>query len=185
MTNEIENLIQQIENEVEVGANTKERIGNVLRKISNENKSKVLRVNITTLDDTQTDGNLIVGKKYYIEELASGDDFSNVGYVEDGEIFIATGTTPEIWENGTVVEITGYDINIMENTIDEDLIVEVENISNISLKNIKIISPNDKLTPKLFSQKANMLEFVNQGLVQNRISLQQQPLAAFELFVYE
>lgn len=48
-------------------------------------------------------GPLVVGTKYVILELGSGDDFSNVGYVSDNVPFIATGDTPTTWSNGTYV----------------------------------------------------------------------------------
>lgn len=48
-------------------------------------------------------GSLEVGKTYYIDYLEVGDDFSNVGYVSDGVSFVATGTTPTTWTNGTYV----------------------------------------------------------------------------------
>ena len=57
---------------------------------------------------------LIVGEEYLIETLAAGDDFSNVGYVNDGEIFIATGSTPTAWTNGTVVYNTQESIIYIE-----------------------------------------------------------------------
>lgn len=57
---------------------------------------------------------LIVGEEYLIEALAAGDDFSNVGYVNDGEIFIATSSTPTAWTNGTVVYNTQESIIYIE-----------------------------------------------------------------------
>ena len=53
--------------------------------------------------DSQTSGELIVGQTYLIETLEIGDDFSNVGYVSEGVEFIATGTTPTVYVNSTVV----------------------------------------------------------------------------------
>lgn len=54
-----------------------------------------------------TSGSLVIGKEYIIYNLEEGqvfpDDFSNVGYVEEGTSFIATGETPNVWENETVV----------------------------------------------------------------------------------
>lgn len=53
-----------------------------------------------------TTGELVEGKNYIIREVNSGDDFSNVGFQQIGEMFTATGTTPNSWENGTEVEET-------------------------------------------------------------------------------
>jgi hypothetical protein len=52
---------------------------------------------------TSTSGSLVEGKTYNIAELESGDDFSNVGYVEEGTDFVATGTTPTTWDQSTEV----------------------------------------------------------------------------------
>jgi len=58
---------------------------------------------------TQTSGTLVVGETYTIGTYGTGDDFSNVADVqsgnidEDGCVFIATGTTPLVWVNGTDV----------------------------------------------------------------------------------
>ena len=77
---------------------------------------KITQVNLTTSNYgsfyhlnkgsdgvTATSGVLEVGKDYLIKSLQAGDDFSNVGYVSDGTIFTATGTTPTTWTNSTEV----------------------------------------------------------------------------------
>jgi hypothetical protein len=46
---------------------------------------------------------LVVGQKYVIDEVLSGDDFSNVGYVTPGVEFTATNTDPTNWTNYTRV----------------------------------------------------------------------------------
>lgn len=46
---------------------------------------------------------LVIGQKYVIYNLVAGDDFSNVGYEEEGRIFITTGITPKVWTNSTEV----------------------------------------------------------------------------------
>jgi hypothetical protein len=46
---------------------------------------------------------LVSGRTYRIDTLLAGDIFTNVGYVSDGVVFTATGTTPTTWANGTVV----------------------------------------------------------------------------------
>jgi hypothetical protein len=65
-----------------------------------------------------TSGLLIVGKTYYIDFLEVGDDFANVGYVSAGTAFVATGTTPTNWTNGT------YVLNLTDSTFD---LVELSN----------------------------------------------------------
>lgn len=46
---------------------------------------------------------LVIGTTYIVAYLSTGDDFSNVGYVADEVPFIATGTTPTTWTNGSTV----------------------------------------------------------------------------------
>jgi len=54
---------------------------------------------------TQTNGTLVVGRKYIIATYNSGDDFTNVGAASNatGVIFIATGDTPATWTNSSVL----------------------------------------------------------------------------------
>lgn len=66
---------------------------------------------IVTNVTTQTSGELIIGQSYEIAELLSNtDDFDNVGFVEVGAYFVASGTTPTNWVNSTVVsnDVPGY-----------------------------------------------------------------------------
>ena len=52
----------------------------------------------------QTSGTLTVGKRYRINDWITDDDFTNVGGTnEDGNEFIATGTTPTTWTNSSAV----------------------------------------------------------------------------------
>lgn len=72
----------------------------------------------TTVADTS--GTLVEGKTYIIDSLKTGDDFSNVGYVEEGTAFVATGTTPTDWTNSTsVMNLTDSapTVTILENSI--------------------------------------------------------------------
>lgn len=54
---------------------------------------------------------LEIGKRYFIPELTTDDDFSNVGYVSPvgddlpGVSFIATETTPNVWVKTQVINI--------------------------------------------------------------------------------
>lgn len=48
-------------------------------------------------------GPLVVGETYRIDNLNPGDDFSNVGYMMPEMSFVATGTTPTNWSDGTYI----------------------------------------------------------------------------------
>lgn len=50
-----------------------------------------------------TSGSLIVGNGYCIQDYNAGDDFTNVGATANlsGQFFIASGTTPTTWTNGS------------------------------------------------------------------------------------
>ena len=51
-----------------------------------------------------TDGLLVVGNQYKIEDFNAGDDFTNVGGSNaSGVIFTATGTTPTTWTNSSIL----------------------------------------------------------------------------------
>jgi hypothetical protein len=52
---------------------------------------------------SSTSGLLVVGTQYIINTVEVGDNFTNVGYIGAGVPFIATGTTPTTWTNGTIV----------------------------------------------------------------------------------
>jgi hypothetical protein len=64
---------------------------------------------------------ITIGATYEIDSYATGDDFTNVGAPSNnsGVKFMATGTTPSIWSNGSVLNITPavpY-VKILENTL--------------------------------------------------------------------
>jgi hypothetical protein len=78
---------------------------------------------------TLTSGILTVGAKYEITNFAIGDDFSNVANVIRGTIntngceFIATGTTPSNYSNGSTLTDTSAPIaTVLENTLGEDVV---------------------------------------------------------------
>ena len=68
---------------------------------------------------------LEIGKRYFIPELGTDDDFSNVGYVSPvgddlpGVFFIATETTPNVWVNTQVINVDDSQptINVLEDGI--------------------------------------------------------------------
>jgi len=52
----------------------------------------------------QTSGTLTIGKAYRINDWITDDDFTNIGGTnEDGNEFVATGTTPTTWTNSSTV----------------------------------------------------------------------------------
>jgi hypothetical protein len=54
---------------------------------------------------TQTSGTLIIGLSYIIKNYVPGDDFANVGGInQTGTEFIAIGDTPTNWTNGSILE---------------------------------------------------------------------------------
>lgn len=72
-----------------------------------ENAKKVLRRRF--FGEALTSGQLVTGKTYFVADLKSGDDFSNVGgpssktFCPDTSsgIFTATGTAPTAWTHGS------------------------------------------------------------------------------------
>lgn len=56
-----------------------------------------------------TSGTLQYGKRYRIDNYVSGDDFTNVGASSNatGIVFVATGTTPTNWTNGSSLRQIG------------------------------------------------------------------------------
>lgn len=73
---------------------------------------------------TQTTGPLIIGTRYIITTYVSDDDFTSVANVISGTIntdgceFIAIGTTPDNYINGSTLTDTGAPVaTVLENTI--------------------------------------------------------------------
>lgn len=61
----------------------------------------------------QTSGTLTAGKRYRINNWITDDDFTNVGGTnEDGNEFIATGTTPTKWTNSSTVVPAGATLDL-------------------------------------------------------------------------
>lgn len=67
--------------------------------------NSVLIFKTESTQNLQTSGLLIVGKYYQLTgNLIAGDNFTNVGLVALASGFIATGTTPNSWNNATQLE---------------------------------------------------------------------------------
>jgi len=79
----------------------------------------------TELEGGEPTPTLEIGKKYFIPELGTDDDFTNVGYVSPvgddlpGVFFIATETTPNVWVNTQVINVDDSQptINVLEDGI--------------------------------------------------------------------
>lgn len=76
--------------------------------------------------DNIVSGNTVIGVTYQIDGSITGDDFRNIGgplitYMGEfqGYAFVATGTTPTVWTNGTSLNFnTGAPVvTVLENTI--------------------------------------------------------------------
>ncbi len=72
----------------------------------------------------QTSGLLVEGTYYGVDSFEDGDDFSNVGYSGTGSGFVATGTTPTAWTNGTSIYHFDINIQVVQNTLSETLFIE-------------------------------------------------------------
>jgi hypothetical protein len=73
-------------------------------------------------DSKYSSGDLVIGQSYYIANYMKTDDFTNVGAAlnEKGQTFVATGTTPTDWSNGTGlinVEESKGALEIFDNTL--------------------------------------------------------------------
>lgn len=73
-------------------------------------------------------GQLLIGETYTIDNYMAPDDFSNIANVQSGLInqtgcvFIATGTTPTSWFNGSqLTSVGGLIVNEIENNLGYDL----------------------------------------------------------------
>jgi len=60
-----------------------------------------------------TGGLLVIGEEYQILNYQAGDDFTNVGGTnETNANFVATGTTPAIWTNGSTLQLDPQFISV-------------------------------------------------------------------------
>jgi hypothetical protein len=105
----------------------------------------ILKIISTTSDS------LVNGKTYRIDTLLLTDDFTNIGYVTAGIPFVATGTTPTIWTNSTIVynltDATNVnkspdlnptywtEINLFNEFLENRLKTSISNVVNDCLKN--------------------------------------------------
>lgn len=83
---------------------------------------KVVSGYITQSNVVLNGGELVIGHTYFISEYRERDDFTNVGAAvnESGVTFVATGTNPTTWDNGSTlvdVEESYPTLTIFENTL--------------------------------------------------------------------
>jgi|DEB0MinimDraft_6_1074348.scaffolds.fasta_scaffold00215_19 hypothetical protein len=71
---------------------------------------------------TQTSGTLTSGARYRIDTFVSGDDFTNVGAASNatGVEFVATGTTPTTYSNGSTLRSIGGVVQLFPENIESD-----------------------------------------------------------------
>lgn len=74
---------------------------------------------------------LVIGQKYRVD-LQVGDDFSNVGYVNSQNYFIATATTPTTWNTSGVYLVT-EDVQIFHNNVDTNLTISAISASELDI----------------------------------------------------
>ena len=69
---------------------------------------------------TQTSGTITTGQRYRIDTFVSGDDFTNVGAASNatGIEFVATGTTPTTYSNGSTIRSIGVTVALYSENID-------------------------------------------------------------------
>jgi hypothetical protein len=103
---------------------------NCTPNFSNNCDTPILESSKTTIGDISLvvpiPSLLQIGKRYIINNLVVGDDFSNVGFIKNQDYFVASGTTPNIWsstevliEDKTLIEAnfpTDYEDTILKNT---------------------------------------------------------------------
>jgi hypothetical protein len=88
---------------------------------------------------------LVIGQTYKINVYNSGDDFTNVGAPSNAldVLFVATGTTPAVWTNGSELFTNGGApvVTVLENTLDEDIAYQYNQPGFYS-----ILTPNNTFT---------------------------------------
>jgi hypothetical protein len=112
----------------------------------------------------QTSGTFTVGVSYRIGGYVAGDDFSNIGGPGvgvdgqwDGQWFVATGTTPLNYTNGTLIQWnTGAPVvTVLENTIGN--VWFTYDTDGLYYANSSGLFITDKITPFIGTQGVNIL----------------------------
>jgi len=78
--------------------------------VTTKTRQQVDAVIVSGIDaQGQTSGLLVIGLTYVILTYVAGDDFTNVGGTNaTGNGFVATGTTPTAWANGSTLQVQPY-----------------------------------------------------------------------------
>jgi len=76
------------------------------QKHFNTGNPEIEELNYITPDNF-SQGSLIIGKMYRIEQYNVDDDFENVGHDGVNSTFTATGTTPNDWSHGSLLRQIG------------------------------------------------------------------------------
>lgn len=92
----------------------------------------------------------IPGKVYRVITLEPGDDFSNIGYVADDVLFIATGATPTSWTASDVV-FEDFEIVPHFNDIDVNLTTDIQKIGAGNTQYFLKITNNKFIENKIYT----------------------------------
>jgi hypothetical protein len=85
---------------------------NLNRKAGTPYSIKQALISYGAISTNATSGVLFIGALYTITTYNAGDDFTNVGAASNasGVSFVATGTTPTTWTNGSVINVAAVTI---------------------------------------------------------------------------
>jgi len=106
----------------------------------------------------QSSGTLEVDKRYRIVDFIAGDNFTNVGGTnEDGNEFIATGTTPTTWTNSSVLKRIGAVLQLEEDGITDSTWYDRSGNGNDGTV-YGAIPTNQEITPVLIPGSDGLIE---------------------------
>lgn len=140
----------------------KEILRNIFSSITSlETNSVIVGAVKTDLTSFPQNSLLVIGKKYLVS-LSLGDNFTNIGYIDDNSTFIATGTTPLIWNNNSFVQGLSQDQLVINfNDIDPNVYVDFLPTQEISIK-----ITNGKFLPlKTFTTFTNGYEYIDNNTI--------------------
>lgn len=97
---------------------------------------------VTALENLAlTSGLLVTGAKYKIITFVAGDNFTNVGAGSNatGVVFVASGTTPTTWTNGSTLSPVGEgNVEVVQESSHQWLISFIGNMANTAMATIAI-----------------------------------------------
>lgn len=130
----------------------KDILKNIFSSITSLETNSVIVLSNTGLVNTfQTSGSLVIGGLYNIPFLELGDNFTNVGYVSNSSLFIATGTTPTNWSNSTSVQKYTSNAIIEFNDIDNNILIKAHTTDNSSFSILLTITNGKFINNKIFT----------------------------------